>query len=67
MDRRAFISGLIFRLLAAPLVTEAQPAQKMWRVAIVSGADLQEASARLAGTFSGTSEVRTVDGRPVTS
>jgi hypothetical protein len=35
MDRRAFISGLTFGLLAAPLAAEAQPVGKIQRVGVV--------------------------------
>jgi hypothetical protein len=35
------------------------------RYAIVSDADLREATARLTGTFSGTSGVVAIDSRPV--
>ena len=32
MNRRTFLRGLTLGTLAAPLVGEAQPAQKMWRI-----------------------------------
>ena len=35
MDRRAFIGTLAGGLLAAPLVAEAQPAGKVWRIGFV--------------------------------
>jgi putative ABC transport system substrate-binding protein len=46
MDRRTFISGVTFGLLAAPLVSEAQPVRKVWRLGSV-----------LAGTPESTGQV----------
>jgi putative ABC transport system substrate-binding protein len=34
MDRRAFIAGITFGLLAAPLAAEAQPTGKVWRIGL---------------------------------
>jgi hypothetical protein len=37
MDRRAFLGALAGGLLAAPLAAGAQPAGKVWRVAVLTG------------------------------
>ena len=37
IDRRAFISGITFGLLAAPLAAEAQQAGKVWRIGVLGG------------------------------
>jgi putative ABC transport system substrate-binding protein len=37
MERRTFISGVTLGLLAAPLVAEAQPAGKVWRIGLLDG------------------------------
>jgi len=43
ISRRAFVAGLTGSLLAAPLVAEAQPARKVYRIGFLSlNSDLQE-------------------------
>ena len=38
LDRRSFIATLAVGLLAAPLVAEGQPAEKVWRIGYLSPA-----------------------------
>jgi putative ABC transport system substrate-binding protein len=68
MDRRAFISGSLLGLLAAPLASEAQQADRVYRIGILGNVPLSDpGSARLWGAFAdGLRDLGYVDGRNIT-
>jgi len=68
MDRRAFISGALLGLLAAPLASEAQQADRVYRIGILGNVPLSDSgSARLWGAFAdGLRDLGYVDGRNIT-
>ena len=67
MDRRAFISGISFGLLATPLATEAQPAGKIARIGFLSASSSSDS--RMHGFLEalryGLRELGYVEGRNV--
>ena len=64
MDRRAFIGTLASGLLAAPLAGEAQPAEKMYRIAFLSPTSPSDAG-RLAAFREGLRELSYVEGQNI--
>jgi putative ABC transport system substrate-binding protein len=68
MDRRAYISGSLLGLLAAPLASEAQQADRVYRIGILGNVPLSDpGSARLWGAFAdGLRDLGYVDGRNIT-
>ena len=63
MDRRAFVSGITFGLLAAPVAGGAQPAAKLWRIGYLDQGS--EANNRLYvdGLRQGLGDLGWVEGR----
>jgi len=64
VDRRAFIGTLASGLLAAPLAGEAQPAEKMYRIAFLSPTSPSDAG-RLAAFREGLRELSYVEGQNI--
>jgi putative ABC transport system substrate-binding protein len=62
MNRRAFISGITVGLLGAPLVAEAQPAGRVWRIAVLGN----ENNPPWEGFRQGLRDLGYVEGRNVT-
>ena len=62
MDRRAFLRNLIGGLLAAPLAAEAQPAGRVWRIAVLGN----ENNPPWEGFRQGLRDLGYVEGRNVT-
>ncbi len=67
MDRRAFISGITFGLLAAPLTAEAQQAAKVYRIGLLGGypPTAPEASRLWEGFFQVLRELGYVEGQNI--
>jgi putative ABC transport system substrate-binding protein len=62
MNRRAFISGITVGLLGAPLAAEAQPAGRVWRIAVLGN----ENNPPWEGFRQGLRDLGYVEGRNVT-
>ena len=65
MDRRTFISGLTFGLLAAPLAAEAQPPGKVPRIGVLVVATRSFFSTRIESFRQGLRELGYVEGKNV--
>jgi ABC-type uncharacterized transport system substrate-binding protein len=65
MDRRAFISGISFGFLAAPLAVDAQQPRKVPRVGMVLSGSVADADPRVAALRQGLRERGYVDGQNI--
>jgi putative ABC transport system substrate-binding protein len=64
MDRRGFVAGTL-TLLAAPLVTEAQSAGKVYRIGVLSPGLVQGSLVEMAALRTGLGEVGYVEGQNI--
>lgn len=65
MDRRAFITSVAFGLVAAPLVADAQPAGKVYRLGYLSSGSLSLAAPFIEAFWQGLRELGWVEGQNI--